>query len=207
MTDFNPNKFEQPDHAKQEIQSVRDGLGMFLIATHTLAQSVQLFSRVPGTSGPLFVVAQLFCIVGQFLFYEARVDAGGQADVIGIGIWFYIQLIWFVYGFIATFIWRARGLEVDIIELGIPVLCRRFPKANYATVAFCSDMLVAGLLTAVFYLTGSPILGDWYCVTAFVLLINHKWMYWREQTEKRRFMDAQKRARQWSRRLKELNRR
>ena len=206
-SDFNPGKYEQPDHIKEEVKSARTGFGLLLLGCFTLGQSVQAFSRVPGTSGPFFVIAQLFCIFVQVWYYQAFAESLGQHDLVGITVPLLIQLIWFVVTVVAAFRWRLRGVEFELTQPGIGILHRWMPNQNLPKTNFVSDLLVAVLLTTALFLLQSPILGRWYLMVAVSLTFTHLWMDWRERTELRRIQYAQRRAQQWSSKLSQTHRR
>ncbi len=205
-TDFNPGKYEQPDHGKDELQSAKTGFGLLLFGCFAIGQSVLAFSRVAGTSGPIFVLAQVMCIIAQFWYYEAVAESVGE-DAIGIFIPILIQLGWFAYTIIATFRWRLRGVEFELAQPGFGILHRWMPSQSLPRINFISDLLVAVALTGTCFLLESPILGRWYLLVTFAVIFTHLWLDWRDSLEMRRIQEAQRRARHWSARLNQANRR
>ena len=206
-SDFNPEKYEQPDLAKDEARSARTGLGLLLIAVFTIGQSIQVFSRVPGTSGPIFILAHLISVLLQVVYYTANVDAIGQSDSIGIVIPIAAQTIWLVYNIIALIQWRLRGIEAEINQLGVGTLYRWMNGRSAAEVGFASDMFFGTAITACCFLLSSPILGNWYLVATLGLLFAHLWMDFRQRREMQRFKNAKSRAEEWSYRINQHYRR
>ena len=196
--DFNPGKYEQPDFAKDEAKSARTGFGLLLLASFTIGQSVAAFSRIPGTAGAFFVMAQLFCIIAQAWCYEAFAESTGRQDMIGISIPLLFQFVWFVCIVVATFQKRAKGFEAVTSQPGIGILWRWMPNQDLIKVNLASDLLVAVPLIAICFLLDCPILGRWYLAATFALVFTHLWMDWQQRTEMNRIKFARRRAERWS---------
>lgn len=199
--DFDPNKYPSPDFAKQEAANAKMGIGLFLLGIFMICRSVQVFSRVPGTCGPLFVLGNILCMIFQFWYCQAAVDAYGQ-DAIGVEWMFGIQVFWAVYGIFRTAVHRFRGYEFEFAEIGIGFLYRWMPNSGAASIGLASDMLVASTLCVVFHLFDSPVLGGWYLTMICCLAIGHSWLHARDKVELQRIKAAQSRAKYISQRLR-----
>lgn len=200
-SEFNPGKFEQPDHVKEEAKSARTGFGVLLLFCFTIGQSIQAFSRVPGTAGPFFVIAHMFCIVAQGWYYKAVSTHLGQQDLIDVTVPLLINIIWFIGIVVATFRARFHGMEFMPTQQGVGILYKLMPDFRLYRINACSDMLIGAAVTTGFFLFQSPILGRWYLFTTFAALFTHCWMQWCMRAEERRVNDARRRAQQWSSRL------
>ena len=205
-TDFNPSNHEQPDFGKDEARSARAGFAILLTGLLTIGQSVQVFSRIPGTSGPLFILAHLFGMLAQVAFYEVCVEANGR-DLIGIAVPIGLQIVWLICGIVSAFRLRQRGFETELNQLGVGILYRQMANQSAAAIGFTSDMLVSVGFTTICFLCQSPILARWYLVVTLGLLFTHLWMDWRQRTEMNRLNNARSRARHWTNRLNQTNRR
>ena len=204
-SDFNPGKHSQSDHAKEEVESIRTGFGILLFVCFTLSQSVQFFSRVPGTGGVLYVPAFLFCMIVQFLVCSALIQSSGQPDLISIELAFGIQFAMLIWVVIRTFVLRSRGFEAEINQFGVGILHRWMPASDSVKVGFASDMLIGICMTVFCYMFNSPSLGSWYLFMTFSLLFIHQWMAWLQRSEMQRLKQAQQRAQSWTNKLNRTN--
>ncbi len=203
--DFNPGKYEQPDYFKDEMKSARTGLGLLLLTIFTLGRSVQVFSRIPGTVGPAFLLAHLVSMFVQYWFYVGTVEHSGETDMIGIGWIIGAQFVWFAYGVCQTFRFRRLGIDVEFKDLGIGILQTRYPQMTMAQSGVLSDLSIAGAIMLVLFAFGSPISGVWYLVMIFALLFAHAWMEFRHRDGMQRMKDAKTRAQEWVQKLNQLN--
>ena len=181
-SDFNPGKNDQLDFVKDEVQSARTGFGLLLLACFTMGQSIAAFSRIPGTAGAFFVIAQLFCLIANAWCYEAFVQSTGKPDLIGITLPVTIQLIWFCVTIVATFRWRSKGFDAVTSQPGVGILYRWMPDYGLTKVNLASDLVLGVPLVAICFLLDSPILGYWFLAATFALVFTHLWMDWIERT-------------------------
>lgn len=196
--DFNPGKYEQPDFAKDEVNSARTGLGIVLLGCFTFGQSIAAFSRIPGSAGGFFVMAQLLCIIAQAFCYEAFAESSGEPDALGIALPLFIQLVWFVVVIVATIRWRSKGFEAVTSQPGVGILHKWMPGQSLIKINLASDLVVAIPLIAVCFVSQSPILGRWYLAAIAALVFTHLWMDWQQRSEMNRMKYARRRAEQWS---------
>jgi hypothetical protein len=196
--DFNPGKYEQPDFAKDEVNSARTGLGIVLLACFTFGQSIAAFSRIPGSAGGFFAMAQLLCIVAQAFCYEAFAESSGEPDAIGITLPLLLQFVWFVVVVMATIRWRSRGFEAVTSQPGVGILHKWMAGHDLVRINLASDLVVGVPLVIVCFLAQSPILGRWYLAAVFALVFTHLWMDWMQRSELQRMKYAKRRAEQWS---------
>ena len=166
-----------------------------------IGQSIQAFSRVPGTAGPFYVLSYVACMIGQFWYYATMVETSGEQDLIGIGLPMLIQMARFVYVILSTFSSRFKGVEFEVFQSGIGILDRSMPNQSLPTVNFASDMLIAAIVTVSCFVLNSPILGRWYLFVSGAIMLTHLWMDWQNRTELRRLDEATKRARNLSARF------
>ena len=202
----NPNQSEQDKFAKEEMQSARAGFGILLIILFTVLRTVHIFSRVPGTSGPILIVAHMLGMVAQFWYYEANVEVSGQHDLIVITWLIALQCFWFTYGLFRTFYYRLRGMEFEVNDLGVGILYRRMNGSSAAAIGFASDMLIACSLATMLFLASSPIGGSWYMAMVVCLFFTHVWMQGMERMQLQRFRNAQSRAEDFTRQLNRYRR-
>jgi len=196
-----PNDVNQHDYAKEQVESARFGLGVFLMFIFTIGRSVQLFSRVPGTSGPGLVLASLFSILTQVWYYQMNVDASGSSDSIAIEWVFLVQIVWFLYCVCATIWNQLPGYGLDLTDIGVGIFRRWLPNSENSVVGFVSDMALAIGLACFFFAFDSPILGGWYRAMVVWLLIGHVWLKARNDIELQRIKNARSRAEYWSNRF------
>ncbi len=198
---MHPHDVNDQDHIKQEMESYRFGLGAVLIFVFTIGRSVQIFSRIPGTSGAIFVLAWLGSFIAQAWYYQVNVDASGTPDLIAIEWMLLIQAVFFLVGLVILICRQVRGEEVDPFVIGTSIFSRLLPNIKPANQDAASDMIVAAGLSLFFFALDSPIQGGWYRAMLFWMLIGHLWLAACERIQSRRLRNAQRRAAYWSRRL------
>lgn len=195
---MNPQQQSSPD------EQLQGGVGLAIFAIFSVTRSVQLFSRLPGTTGPWFF--GVFFWIGLFIqlwYYQANVQASGRFDAIPDMLIIYLQFAWLV----VHWGWRKwtwlKGYRLHSYEPGLGVLHRVLPTWPAEWMGLASDIFVAAALGGICYLANCPILGSWYLAMIPWLLIAQAVIQGRDYMRMQRMDDARIESDEWTRRLRE----
>lgn len=187
---FVPSKGKQPeDFLAQETKSARNGIGGFLILGFSLARTLQLLSRTPGTAA-LHVHGSWLFGAGLLGFYlHGHHELHGRADVVPWEVFMVFQAVLFLVGSIER--------ELSPSPLGRGVLTSRLPGLSPRVCGVISDTVIGVAIAGGLYLTGNPVLSSCMQVVLGWTLACHTAVLVRDELHRMRINEAKKRARHW----------
>ena len=187
------------EQEKQQLRDMANGSNLALMLMQGVNRSVQIWSRVPGTTGTWFFGLLFFQgMLIQAWYYQVNVVASKAPDSIPISVSFGLSLIWFAYHGVKRNIYRANGMRFHSYDPGIGILYRAFPNWQPATIDIASDLSVAIALSLLMLVAGSPIQSGWYRGMCIWLVVIHLWNHARDFRRLRALEDAQLEAAYWS---------
>lgn len=192
-----PPTKQTEDYLKEEIKSIRNGIGGFLLAGFTVGRTLQVFSRAPGSCGVLLHFAWIVGIFIQGFYFIGHVETHGRVDASPYELLICIQVMLWVIGLIITLRSDVRSKKIDPRYLGRGVLKANFPKANDVLIGVVSDILQGLLIIGFFNLVGSPVQAGWYKFILVWVLVCHACAYLRGWSYRRRVRSAMKRSASW----------
>lgn len=189
------------EYVKEEINSAKNGIGGLLIIGFSVARTIQIFSRVPGTAGVTHLATfflgsglQAFYLVGHQQQY-GRVDATDFQ-------WLLVAQFacWFV-GFAALMVRGRKSPRIRPNEAGRGLLSRYLPFLSHDVAGVVSDTLVGAALIGILYAIGSPIQANTYIVILGLTLFCHACVLGQRFSYRQRVRYAQRRAAKWPERV------
>ena len=186
---------------------MQTGFTVMVSTIFAVIRTVQIFSRIPGTTGGAFF--GIYLVIGwviQLFYVQMNIEASGRMDAMPELLWFWGPFAWLVVHRCCYFRNRFRGRVVHSASEGIGILYRWLPAWSVGSVGLASDILVALVMGLIFHLTDNPILGSWYIAMIVWLIVAHAitlgWMHMQME----RFDDAQIESEAWNTRLQERRR-
>lgn len=193
-----PPPTKQPEeYHEEEMRSLRNGIGGFLIAGITVCRTVQVFSRTPGSAGSILVAAWAAGVLVQGFYFHGHMQLHGRVDLIPFELLIAIQAAWWLLGLVVTFARLYQGSQASDSDLGRGVLTPYFPQLSSNAVGIVSDVSIGLLLAAAFRLFASPVQSNWYLVMVGWLLICHFALFLHRWYLGRRILAAKNRAVGW----------
>ena len=193
---------ERQAYAKVQAESYQMGFAALKTLLLSICRTVQVFSRQPGTCGPLAYLVWPVGVFFQICYYTANVDATGSVDWFGLELLLGIQLFWLLCGVPFAIYYRFfRNAEFSFYDSGFGILQLPFQKKDLASINFMSDFAVAGLLSTFFYLVDSPIIGSWYRAMILWVIFAHAWSHASGNFQMMRFRQTQSYATYWANRF------
>lgn len=193
-----PPPTKQPEeYHEEEMRSLRNGIGGFLIAGLTVCRTVQVFSRTPGSAGSIFVAAWAAGVLVQGFYFHGHMQLHGRVDLIPFELVIAVQSGWWLLGLLVTFARLYRGNQASDSELGRGALTPYFPQLSSYAVGIVSDVTVGLILAGFFRLFASPVQSNWYLVMVGWLLICHFALFLHQWYLGRRILAAKNRAVGW----------
>ncbi len=191
------------ENQKQEsLVDFSTGMTLALTVVFSVSRSVQIWSRVPGSTGSWFYGWMFVVGLGiNVWYYQANVQACQARDFIGLAYVAEASIAWFgVHGIVRLF--NNRGtVPSHSYEPGVGILFWLMPALSASTVAIVSDLCVALLLGCVLSLLGSPIQAGWYFAMCFWLSLGHLWIKSRDARNCRVWRDTQYEAEYMSQKI------
>lgn len=185
-------------------EELRGGVALAIFLIFSVTRSVQLFSRVPGTTGPWFFGITFWIgLAIQLYYYQANVEASGRFDAIPEQLLIATQFGWLVVHWMVRAKNRFQGVRLHSYEPGLGVMNRLLPNWHLDWMGVTSDIAVAAVLGGTCMLLDCPILGSWYFAMIPWLLIGQAFIYGRDSLRVQRMEDAQIEADVWSQRFRE----
>ncbi len=192
----------QETDPKQQLRDLSNGMALTISAIFAVNRTVQIWSRIPGTTGPWFFGWLLpigMCIQGYY--YQVNVSTTRE-DVMPFGFVVGLTLIWLCIHGVKHSLFRQHGLNFHSYEPGSGVLYGMAPRWSLSKFNLASDLFVAAGLSLCLHLLGCPILGQWYAFICVWLPLGQLWIHARDSHRRRKWMDAQIEAQDWSEQLK-----
>ncbi|APZ93411.1 hypothetical protein [Fuerstiella marisgermanici] len=190
-TDRQPPNKQSEEFVKEEIKSFRNGIGGFLIAGLTVCRTLQVFSRIPGSSGLWLNLAWIAGAAIQGFYLSGHVQKYGRVDVISFEAFLTFQYLWWLVD-VAIRIWfsRKRSRPARLYQ-GRAIFFRHWMRDDIAGVA--SDVVVGVGMITFFRVLACSTLANWYSVilgwTVFCqgfLLARELWIRLRIRATRRR---------------------
>ncbi len=192
------------NESKQEsFGTLSDGINLGLTLIFSVCRTVQIWSRVPGTTGNWFY-GWMFAagLALSAWYYEVNVEASQAMDFIAWKSMAVASVVWFGIHGVARALHQMRGLQFHSYEPGVGILARWISRLTPNHAGLISDLLVAVVLGISFKLLGSPIQSGWYFAMCVWLLIADRWIRFRDARQVQIYIDAQAQSEDWSRRVK-----
>ncbi|MCA9194634.1 MAG: hypothetical protein KDB03_22840 [Planctomycetales bacterium] len=188
----------------QPAQDLQGGFALLVFLIFSVNRSVQVFSRIPGTTGLWFFAFFFWFGLGiQAYYYYANVQALARLDAIP-EMWFvYTQIAWLQVHTLMRFVTWLRGYRLHSYEPGLGLLHRVLKRWDADWMGLASDVLVAGALGVACHAMDCPIHSGWYFAMIPWLIIGKIVISARDQLRLQRMQDTQIEASVWSQRLKE----
>lgn len=191
---------------QEQQKSLRDigtGLNLVLGTLFSISRTVQIWSRMPGTTGTWFFGFYYF--VGSLMqtwYCRVNEETLGRTDLVSQSSIMGLSLIWFsIHGVIrgGQFL---RGTRFHSFDPGVGILSLLNPKWNANTVSLASDLLVATALSLFLWLLRSPILSGWYASLCVWLVLAHCWILARDTRRMQAWTNSEQEAAYWSEQLR-----
>lgn len=194
------NTQQQPDPDEQ----LKGGVSLVIFMIFSVTRSVQLFSRLPGTTGPWFFGITFWIgLAFQLYYYQANVEASGRFDAIPDMLIIYPQIAWLVVHWAMRQLTRLKGYRHHSYEPGLGVLHRILPNWQADWMGLASDIVVALSMGGICYLLDCPILGIWFLAMIPWLLLAFALIQGRDNIRMQRMDDARIEADDWSQRIRD----
>jgi len=196
-TDRRPPTKEAEEYIQEEIKSIRNGVGGLLIAGFALGRTCQIFSRSPGSCGVILQFAWIAAVAVQGFYFYGHAEKYGPIDAVPYGWLLAVQGFLWIIG-----VFKTRPRCAGIKDLGRGILAKYLPKLKPTICGILSDLIVCGLLIALFLLMNCPVQANWYKVMAGWILLCHAssallvWNY------RLRLKEARSRAKSWRKDIK-----
>lgn len=199
-----PPMKEPEEFLKEEVKSARNGIAVFLIIAFAFCRILQVFSRRPGTSGGLIILASAFSLVPFFIFYEQRVKETGQPDGIGPGAFGCAFVIVFAVDVFYALLRVRRKQHTPTRALGCGKLDWAFPYLPPALVGLISDITLCASMLWLCNLFRMPIhveyfsiITAWIVITHAVMGIQYWWFAGRIRQTRKRATYYHKQVKEW----------
>lgn len=191
----------QPDKP-ESLSNISDGVNLGLMLVFSVSRTVQIWSRVPGSTGAWFYGWMILVGLGiQAWYYHANLEARQTMDLLGWEAMAWLSLMWFgVHGVVRS-IHLARGLRFHSYDPGQGILHRLMPGWSFAASGLTSDLAVSVALSSGLWLIACPILSSWYAGMCFWLVIGHVWLVARDARRRQLWHDARIDADDWSQQI------
>ena len=175
-----------------------------IILIFGVTRTVQLFSRVPGTTGSWFFGMAFWIGFGiQLFYYQVNVQSSGQFDAIPDRLFVYAIIGWLILHAVCRSHNRSKGMRCHSFSPGLGIFYRWLPNTPEHRIGLISDMATAALLGALGYFFGCPILGSWYLSMTIWLLMAQGCLHARDRYRTQRMDDARIETDAWTRQLQE----
>ena len=191
---FQPPVKSDKEYLKEEIKSVRNGLGGFLIAGFALGRTSQIFSRVPGSSGALLMIGWLAGVFIQGFYFYGYTENYGWTDATPFEALIAVQAVVWIAGCVLLLL-RKRPTRGS--DLGIGMLVRFCPTLGKQNCGVLSDLCVGLLLAGILFAINSPVQAQWYLVITAWISFCHLCAFLRQWSYQLGMRAAARRARSW----------
>ncbi|RCS46477.1 hypothetical protein DTL42_16095 [Bremerella cremea] len=169
-----PPPTKQPEeYHEEEIRSIRNGIGGFLIAGFAMGRTLQIFSRSPGSAGSILVAAWAFAVFVQGYYLHGHTQLHGRIDAIPFELLIAAQVVWWLVGLVLTFVHILYRTQARDSDLGRGVLSCYFPRLSTTAAGIVSDVGIGLALAALLRLFASPVQSNWYLIMVGWILICH----------------------------------
>lgn len=194
----------QPDKPDGILKDYQAGMNLALILMFSINRSVQIWSRVPGSTGSWFYGWLYFVGLGlQAWYYEVNGQATGYYDAIGWLTFAWFSVMWFgIHGVVRSFHF-ARGLRFHSYEPGRGIFDWMFPNWKPGSASLASDLAVSMALSIVLAIVRSPILSGWYAAMCLWLILAQVWIKASHSRRHQEWIDAKSEAERWSDQIQE----
>jgi len=184
---------------QDQLCDMSTGFNIALMLLFSVNRTVQIWSRVPGTTGTWFL--GLYFFFGGMLqtwYCGVNEQASMRTDSIPPCFVLGLSIIWFaVHGIVRGYQF-LQGTRFHSYEPGQGVLAPFLPSWQSDSVGFASDAVTAVGLSLAFALFASPGLSGWYASMCFWLIVAQLWSHARDRRMQQARIDAQVEAEQWS---------
>ena len=178
------------------------GVNLALTVIFSVNRNVQIWSRVPGTTGGWFYGWMYFAgLAVQAWYYMANAQYLQRWDLVHFEFMARLSGIWFAVHGVARAIQLARGIRLHSYEPGVGVLQWALPNWPLWLVGLLSDLGVAIALSGGLWLLDSPIQSGWYAAMCVWLLLGHIWIHTRDARRRQIWHDSQIEADDWSQQI------
>lgn len=185
------------DYLREEIKSAKNGIGGLLMIGFSVARTIQVFSRVPGTAGVTMLMIWMLGIGLQAAYLIGHEEKFGQVDATEC-VWLIVaQLGWWTLGAIRELFRTKRQTQIAVNEPGRGVLCRLLPFVSHDMGGAISDVVIGALLVVGLHAVGSPIQAGTYQVILGLTVFCHLCVFGQRLSYRLRVNAARKRARNW----------
>ena len=189
-----PPTKEAEEYLRDEIKSVRNGIGGFLIAGFTVSRTLQIFSRKPGSSGIMLLLAWIPAAFIQHFYFLGCVENYGRTDATPYELLILVQLaMWFC----GVLIFLSRNKAPKHRSLGNGLLGKLFPHTAPNKVGIISDAAIGLLLIVLLHALQSPTQAGWYQAITCWTLFCHGCIYLHGWSLRQRVKAAKRRAKHW----------
>lgn len=188
----------QPPQPNQQnfIRDFSNSWDIALLAMFSVTTTVQLWSRLPGSTGRRFYGFYLLAgTVLQILYVQFNTQATGKPDWVSLYITIGISLCWFSIHCLRQNYQRFRGICKHSHDPGTGILTRIYPSlpANHCT--FISDITAAIGIGLFLHAAASPHLANWFFyIVVPSLIVAQLWASARLRYQRQRFIDANEEA-------------
>ncbi len=192
-----------PGEKQESLVSLKDGMIVGLTIIFSLSRTVQIWSRLPGTTGDWFY-GWMFAvgIAISAWYYELNVQASQAIDFIEWRAMAILSGMWFGVHGVVRAIRQLQGVRFHSYEPGVGVLDRFLSRIAPQYAGVISDIATAFALGVVFRCMGCPIQSGWYFAMCFWIAIGNAWIVARDSRRKQMWVDSQVEATEWSHRIK-----
>lgn len=181
------------DYLREEIKSAKNGLGGLLIGGFTAGRTIQVFSRVPGTSGGIVTMLWLIGFFLQSYYLFGHREKYGEVDAIPYELFLLTQGAWWCVHLLCGFFGPRRS----DYELGRGILCRFLPMYSHEAGGVISDVFVGMGLIGVLHLLDCPTQASTYYMILGLTLFCHVCVAGQKKSYELRLNAARKRAKNW----------
>ena len=178
------------DVDKQQQQHLRNALSLAMGLIFSVNRTVEVFSRVAGSTGDWYF--GIFLLIGvsvQLYFCEVNAQVSGTPDLIPVHVMIMATIVWSVHS-ICRLIRRADGRQQHSYDMGVGILEAWLIAWPPRLVDVLSNAVVAAVIGGCCHLLKSPILGRWYFSVGIWLVATDGFLAVRDRLRGQRMVDA-----------------
>lgn len=185
---------------KEEVKSARNGVGGFLIAGLAVCRTLQVFSRVPGTTGLYSQLAWLAGATIQGFYLFGHTEKYGRIDRISFESILTLQYLWWLVG-VGIAVWSSRRRTANArLYPGRGIFFAHWMRDDFAGLG--SDAVIGIGLIVLFRVFGCPTLANWYSVILGWTVLCHALLFGHELWIRLRIRAAKRRSAYWNKQVR-----
>lgn len=188
---------------KQEsLSNLSDGVSLGLTLVFSVNRTVQIWSRVLGSTGTWFYGWMIFVgLAIQAWYYQVNLESQQAADLVSWEAMAWLSVMWYSIHGVVRSIQMARGVRFHSYDPGVGILHRLMSGWSPSAIALTSDLAIAVSFSCGLWLLACPILSGWYAGMLLWLVIGHSWQVARDARRRQIWHDAQVEADHWSQQI------